>query len=416
MSRVRPVKPQTFNGDLSNLPAALAAWTHEPRWLIWSWEWTGTQWSKPPRQARDPSLYAKTDDPQTWGSYTDALMAVQSGQAEGLGYVLSHSDVAAADLDHCHDVNSGKIDTWAQKEIEVANGCYCEITPSGAGLRIIGIGAGEKIDRKWKVPGTANGAQIEAYRATNKYITVTGAQIAGGAELCGIDDVLDNIVKRYDTKAETKAKAANGKTTARHSCSADIEDIIKHGVPRPGRSEAFSKVVWSLAGKGYGHDEIHAILAQYPNGIAEKYINRLEKEVSRCYGKWRLANPKVAAPNGGVLGWPDRNTDGTPKRTYRNARLAIEGLGVICSYDTFHDRMLIEGNNETHAINQWHGEVTDAAIMALRQLIIDVYGFTPGRTTSMMRRAPCASSIASIRLSTTSTASTGMKRRASTTG
>jgi predicted P-loop ATPase len=159
--------------------------------------------------------------------------------------------------------------------------------------------------------------------------------------------------------------------------SADIDCIITNGAPKGQRSEAFNKVIWSLAARGHNSDQILVQLEKHPNGIAEKYIKRLPKEVDRCYRKWLAKNPTQAAEDG--INWPDINKDGTLKRTYRNTREAIKALGVLCSYDTFHDRMLIEGNNEKHAINQWHGEVSDAAIIALRQLVIDAYGFDPGK-------------------------------------
>ena len=31
-------KPQTFNGDLANLPVALERLTAEARWVVWRWE------------------------------------------------------------------------------------------------------------------------------------------------------------------------------------------------------------------------------------------------------------------------------------------------------------------------------------------------------------------------------------------
>ena len=50
-------------------------------------------------------------------------------------------------------------------------------------------------------------------------------------------------------------------------------------------------------------------------------------------------------------------------------------LGVICSYDEFHDRMLVGG----HPIQQWAGELTDAVNVVLRQAIIDRFEFDPGK-------------------------------------
>lgn len=73
--------------------------------------------------------------------------------------------------------------------------------------------------------------------------------------------------------------------------------------------------------------------------------------------------------------WPDTTEEGEPKRTYRNARAAITALGVICSYDEFHDRMLVAG----HPINQWAGELSDAVTVMLRQFLINEFGFDPGK-------------------------------------
>jgi predicted P-loop ATPase len=50
-------------------------------------------------------------------------------------------------------------------------------------------------------------------------------------------------------------------------------------------------------------------------------------------------------------------------------------LGIVCSYDEFHDRMLVGG----HPIQQWAGELTDAVNVVLRQAIIDQYEFDPGK-------------------------------------
>lgn len=75
-----PPKPATFNGDLTNLPAALRSRTQEKRWVVWRWTWRPEQgrWDKPPLQAANPALYAKSNDPTTWGSYQDAVAAVMA--------------------------------------------------------------------------------------------------------------------------------------------------------------------------------------------------------------------------------------------------------------------------------------------------------------------------------------------------
>jgi predicted P-loop ATPase len=128
---------------------------------------------------------------------------------------------------------------------------------------------------------------------------------------------------------------------------------------------------------GHSPEKIKERLARHPGGIASKYIDRLDQEVERCYRKWEIKNPKRVTQDG-ESDWPDITADKNgirPKKTYRNARLAIQSLGIECSCDRFHGRMLIAGQ----AINQWAGELSDAANVALRQLIIDTYGFDPGK-------------------------------------
>jgi Virulence-associated protein E len=115
-------------------------------------------------------------------------------------------------------------------------------------------------------------------------------------------------------------------------------------------------------------------VAKHPNGIASKYAGRLDREVERCFRNWQMRNPKPAT-SGETPMWPDCTEEGEPKRSYRNAREAINALGIICSNDEFHDRMLVGG----HPIQQWAGELSDAAIVVLRQMIVDTFDFDPGK-------------------------------------
>jgi hypothetical protein len=55
-------KPQTFNGDLGALPAALVPLTALPRWIVWRWvkKSAKAKWTKPPYKARNPQRNAAT--------------------------------------------------------------------------------------------------------------------------------------------------------------------------------------------------------------------------------------------------------------------------------------------------------------------------------------------------------------------
>jgi hypothetical protein len=85
-------------------------------------------------------------------------------------------------------------------------------------------------------------------------------------------------------------------------------------------------------------------------------------------------------PDGAQLGgndeiaWPDTNKDGAPIKSCANAQFAIKYLGVICAHDKFHDRLLIGG----HHIDRWGGELSDHAILMLRNVIRERLGLDPG--------------------------------------
>src|SRR6516165_8021571 len=135
--------------DFRNFPAALAPLCQVDHWVIWRWEQRKGKWTKPPFMATDPRRRAKNNDPATWASY--AIAAAAASEADGIGFALLDTPFVAVDLDHC--LAGETIDPWAKAWIEQANGAYVERTPSGEGLRIIGIGSGEKLHRKWKIEG-----------------------------------------------------------------------------------------------------------------------------------------------------------------------------------------------------------------------------------------------------------------------
>jgi predicted P-loop ATPase len=75
--------------------------------------------------------------------------------------------------------------------------------------------------------------------------------------------------------------------------------------------------------------------------------------------------------------WRERRKDGCPVPSMHNARLAITALGIECSHDTFHNKLLFGFKDESarHAVEHMVGEVTDNGIIALRQLMSDTFGF-----------------------------------------
>jgi predicted P-loop ATPase len=96
-----------------------------------------------------------------------------------------------------------------------------------------------------------------------------------------------------------------------------------------------------------------------------------------------VSRTEVAGPNGGkrsgvermLLGFPDMTETGKIRNTCNNARHAIKEMGLACSYDEFHDKLIIGGQ----VIGQYAGELSDHACLVLRKMIEEEYEFDPGR-------------------------------------
>ena len=78
-----------------------------------------------------------------------------------------------------------------------------------------------------------------------------------------------------------------------------------------------------------------------------------------------------------ALNWRECRLDGSPLPSLYNARLAMIAIGVECSYDTFHEKLLFGYKDEKarHVLQPILGEVSDNGIIALRQLLSDRFGF-----------------------------------------
>ena len=123
------------------------------------------------------------------------------------------------DVDDCRNKDTGEIEPHAQGLIDRARP-YCEITPSETGLRIIGVGSGEKVHKKQKVPNS-NGVTVETYRKCERYITVTGNFLEGTPEtLANIDPLADAVVVELDA-----AKGSSKKDDKKADAELNIEDI-----------------------------------------------------------------------------------------------------------------------------------------------------------------------------------------------
>jgi len=135
-------------------------------WVLWRWTLNAKgKWDKPPFQVDNPSKSAANNRSSTWGRFHDALWAAVQNKMSGVGFCL-HFNLACFDLDKCVDPGTGWVAPWARRLIEECQqsitiwppnpftgwirveeiGCYCEVTPSGTGLRIWGYGRDQEVE------------------------------------------------------------------------------------------------------------------------------------------------------------------------------------------------------------------------------------------------------------------------------
>jgi primase-polymerase (primpol)-like protein len=233
-------KPHTYFADLRSLPKALQHLTSLKRWVVWRWiartQNGETKWTKPPYQCRHPRTSAKSNDPTTWGTYQEAVAAVAAGEADGIGFMLKDSEVAAADLDHVRDAQTGELVEWVQHLCAEADALelYREITVSGCGLRFIGRAQGNELHRKFTI-NRNNSSGIELYRNCARYITISGLQQGYCENIGSIDAYLDELAKRFGATSFDFNTAGPQKDYYR--------DLIENGAPEGERSEKFQEVV-----------------------------------------------------------------------------------------------------------------------------------------------------------------------------
>ena len=61
--------------------------------------------------------------------------------------------------------------------------------------------------------------------------------------------------------------------------------------------------------------------------------------------------------------------------TLKNAQLAVVKLGADCSFDRFRNRIYVAG----HPVQEYTGELTDHVVARMRDLILQRFGFDPGK-------------------------------------
>jgi hypothetical protein len=245
----------------------------DDRWVGWKWERSKTSTpTKPPRQGRAPKKYASNDKPETWTDFQTCMIGYCEHKFDGVGWALTgnEEDIGALDVDNCRDKATGKLHPWAEDLIKRCPNTYVEVTPSGEGVRIIGIANGPALHCKLQVPGAKmdgldKGVSCEIYRQATRYITVTGLQIGNATGLADINGVIDAVYSELNASKDNdddEQDTGQANTGTKRS----LEDVIRDGCGTDWKGDR-SRAVWWV---------IHELLRKQvdPADIVETIFDR----------------------------------------------------------------------------------------------------------------------------------------------
>ena len=152
---------------------------------------------KYPMQATNP-MAASSSNPETWGTFEEAVTAVEQARYDGIGYVFHGTDLIGIDLDAGFD-QDGFLSDMAI-DILAHCGSYCEKSRSGRGVHILVKGC-------LPFSGRNNRAGVEMYQ-TGRYFICTGKQMLY-ENIVENQEAVDYIVKTYFSEFRESESAMN---------------------------------------------------------------------------------------------------------------------------------------------------------------------------------------------------------------
>ena len=142
--------------------------------------------SKVPMQATRP-FPASSTNPATWSSFEEAVLAVQQGHYDYIGFVFNDNGIVGIDIDDGH-TEDGFI---SQLAFDITSQCYSytEESKSGRGFHIFVKG-----DIPFK--GRNNLTGVEMYK-TGRFFIMTGNMVLPYISVNENQRLLDYIVEKY---------------------------------------------------------------------------------------------------------------------------------------------------------------------------------------------------------------------------
>jgi hypothetical protein len=228
MESIRVIKqtnnrnPHEFHAE--NIPAALK---DQDAWILWHGEYNEKgKLEKTPYAVRGGM--AKSTGPETWTTYDKAVeVASARNDVFGVGFVFHpESAVGGIDLDACLNPETGEIKAWAHEIID-STPTYAEVSPSGTGVKLVGLFELAPMSGHQKILNEETGEAIEVYDR-GRFFTVTGRQLPGTpSEVRNIQIPVEGVLGRYFTKPQRATAPTYAPRKLRELTEAEREASIK---------------------------------------------------------------------------------------------------------------------------------------------------------------------------------------------
>ena len=204
-------RPSALQVRPEAIPAELRS---RDQWVVWRAEERDGKWTKPLHQP--DGTYASTTDSSTWSAFETVIAAYNAGEFDGIGFVFSTDDpFFGLDLDHVRDPKTAKIDPVALGRAHAFDS-YTEISVSGTGLHVIGLGT---------LPGSRRRkGDTEIYDA-GRYFTFTGHHLVGTPSTVNdVANLAELYVDLFPPDERPPAPATNGPKPAVSLSDTDLID------------------------------------------------------------------------------------------------------------------------------------------------------------------------------------------------
>ncbi len=210
-----------------------------PQWVAWRWGNVRKD-GKRGKVPINPSTRrnASSNRPTSWGTYQQALACAQEHGMGGVGFMFTEGDPYFGwDLDNCREPDTGVIHP-AALALAARFGTYYEVSPSGTGIKGVGIGSKPTVKGEKPQCATENtpwGGKIEIYDRV-RFFTITEEVLGGrGSFVRDSQDALNSVYREFfpEPQKPVQPPVRMGANLTRTLTGAEILDKARNGKHGP---------------------------------------------------------------------------------------------------------------------------------------------------------------------------------------